>query len=129
MIDIFPQSRETFAEHCRYIEHFAELVTVSEVTVNSVSKVINEAKQGKHIVGHNNYQVGKSILTEDAQGLLDAFHAGNVESTQVINSVKTRVDFGKPIGEIVRDNIPTPTTRGIIIDSKTGAHIVPSNPN
>jgi hypothetical protein len=25
MIDIFPQSRETFAELCRYIEHYAEL--------------------------------------------------------------------------------------------------------
>lgn len=25
MIDIFPQSRVTFAELCRYVEHYAEL--------------------------------------------------------------------------------------------------------
>lgn len=105
--------------------------TASKVVqeTNNVSKIINIGKQGKHIVGHNNYQTGKSILTENAQTLLDNFHAGKVKSTQIIDEVKTRVNFGKPIGEYVKDGISYPTTNGIIHNSKNGVHIVPSAPN
>ena len=103
---------------------------ISQVA-EGISKVINAGKQGKHILGHNNYQVGRSILTEDAQKLLDGFHSGNVNSVQVINDVKTRVDFGKTIGTYInpQTNEVVSTTRGIIINSKTGVHIIPSSPN
>lgn len=96
--------------------------------VNAISKIIDVGKQGKHIVGHNNYMPGKSILTENAQGLLDAFHSGNVNSSQIINAVKTRVNFGKTIGNYIKDGVSTPTTNGIIINAKNGVHIVPSAP-
>jgi hypothetical protein len=95
---------------------------------NAIARLIDIGKQGKHIIGHNNYQSGKSILTEDAQQLLDAFHSGNVNSIQVINNVKTRVNFGKTIGNVFIDGVSTPTTNGIIHNAKSGAHIVPSAP-
>ncbi len=94
----------------------------------TISKTIHEGKQGKHIPGHNNYQDGKSIITKDPQELLDTFHFGNIKSSQVINEVKTRVDFGIPIGNFIKDGISTPTTRGIIHNSNSGVHIVPSAP-
>ncbi|MEN0056668.1 MAG: DUF6443 domain-containing protein [Mucilaginibacter sp.] len=91
---------------------------------------INIAKQGKHIEGHNNYIEGKSILTSEAQTLLDNYHSGNVRSIQRIDDVKTRVDFGEGIGYYIDPvtKIPQATTKGIIITSKTGAHIVPARP-
>lgn len=104
------------------------VVQLSHGNAGGINKLINIGKQGKHIVGHNNYIVGKSILTEDAQLLLDAFHSGNIKSSRIINDVKTQVDFGKEIGTIVKDGVTIPTTNGIIHNSKTGAHIVPSNP-
>ncbi len=92
----------------------------------NVSKQIHTGKQGKHIPGHKNRQEGKSILNEDAQSLLDDFHSGRVKSSQKINDIKTRVDFGKEIGEHVQNGVSTPTTKGIIHNSKNGAHIVPA---
>ncbi len=98
---------------------------------NLVSKIINKGQQGKHIVGHGNFQDGRSILTENAQELLDAFHAGTINSSQAINNVKTRVDFGKIIGNYKNPETGqlVPTTRGIIHTGNKGAHIVPSAPN
>jgi hypothetical protein len=98
-------------------------------STDGISKIIDVGKQGKHIVGHNNYQPGKSILTENPQKLLDSFHSGSANSTQVINTVKTRVDFGKVIGDYVKDGKVTPTTNGIIHNAKNGVHIVPSAPH
>jgi hypothetical protein len=86
-------------------------------------------RQGKHIFGHNNYQAGKSMLSSDPQTLLDAFHGGYVKSIEVINPVKTRVDFGEIIGSYISEiGEVIPTTKGIIHSGKSGAHIVPSFP-
>ena len=101
--------------------------SIGDITKN-ISKTIHSGKQGKHIVGHNNYDPVKSVLKSDAQKLLDAVHSGNIKSAQTISESKTRVDFGKVIGDFVKDGVSTPTTRGIIHNSKTGAHIVPSAP-
>jgi len=65
---------------------------------NSISDVIHDGKQGKHIVGHNNYIEGKSILTSNAQSLLNQFHSGTVASSELISDYKARVDFGETIG-------------------------------
>lgn len=107
----------------------AAAVAVEESTVFDASKVIHAGQQGKHIIGHNNYEVGRSVLTKDAQGLLNDFHLGNINSQQAINSVKTRVDFGKNIGNFVEEGISSPTTNGIMHSSKKGIHIVPSAPH
>jgi RHS repeat-associated protein len=97
---------------------------------NFVSKIINKGQQGKHIVGDANFKDGRSILTENAQELLDAFHAGTINSSQAINNAKTRVDFGKIIGNYKNPETGQliPTTRGIIHNGNKGAHIVPSAP-
>ncbi|WP_051349304.1 DUF6443 domain-containing protein [Chryseobacterium gregarium] len=110
------------------IQLMAMLIQASHGNASGINKLINLGKQGKHIVGHNNYTIGRSILVEDAQALLDAFHSGNIKSSRVINNVKTQVDFGKNIGTVIKDGVNVPTTNGIIHNSKTGAHIVPSNP-
>ncbi|MEO6176386.1 MAG: polymorphic toxin type 50 domain-containing protein [Flavobacterium circumlabens] len=90
---------------------------------------INIGKQGKHLFEHNNYIGGKSILDLDANSLLDDFHSGNISSMQVINDVKIRVNFGKTIGTYINfDGQAFQTTNGIITGSKTGVHIIPSNP-
>ncbi|WP_215234228.1 DUF6443 domain-containing protein [Dyadobacter linearis] len=96
---------------------------------DAISKAIHWGKQGKHIIGHNNLKPGASILNVNAQDLLDAFHEGKIVSSQIVNETKTRVDFGKVIGGFVKDGVSMPTTKGMIINSKTGVHIVPSAPN
>jgi filamentous hemagglutinin len=95
--------------------------------------LLHEGKQGKHVPGHNNYQPGKSIFTGDAQELLNN-HAGtgNNLRSDPIGTPGTRevVDFGQEIGSYVdrSSGEEIPTRIGIIHYSKTGAHIVPSNP-
>ncbi|WP_426744840.1 polymorphic toxin type 50 domain-containing protein [Myxococcus faecalis] len=90
--------------------------------------LLEEAKQGKHIVGHQNYIPGRSPFTHpNPQGLLDRFSGqgqpvGNVARGQP--GFRERVDFGEVIGQVNGQ----PTTRGIIHYSSQGAHIVPANP-
>lgn len=109
-------------------------ISLTKQTVNtatrSIAKKIHAGKQGKHILEHNNYQKGKSVLKSDAQQLLDDFHAGKVKVSEAIDKVKTRVDFGKVIGDYInpQTGAATPTTKGIIVNSGTGAHIIPARP-
>ena len=105
----------------------ATLYVFKQLTKN-ISKIINVGKQGKHVVGHNNFNPSKSVLTADAQKLLDKFHKGNIKSFKKINNVKTRVDFGETIGMVKKNGELVPTTKGIIHNSKSGAHIIPANP-
>lgn len=102
--------------------------TIAKQIAKGFSKKIHMGKQGKHVVGHNNYQKGKSVLKSDAQGLLNDFHHGDVNSVQKINQSKVRVDFGKVVGEFIKDGVSVPTTKAIIHNSNTGAHIVPATP-
>jgi hypothetical protein len=97
--------------------------------VNGFDTTVHAGKQGKHILGHNNYTAGRSILngTEDgAQKLVDEF-AG---TGQWKTANKEMVDFGKNIGKYVDINTGEilDTTRGIIHYSKKGVHIVPAKP-
>jgi len=101
-----------------------------------MSSKMDKGKQDKHIEGANNYNTqvsnGKnpSILSSDAQSLLDSFNKGEVKSSATINEVRTRVDFGQVIGRyFIHLQESTQTPQIIIHNSKTGAHIVPSAPN
>ncbi|MFD1426801.1 polymorphic toxin type 50 domain-containing protein [Kroppenstedtia sanguinis] len=88
---------------------------------------IHEGKQGKHILGHNNYKHGKSILDENPNKLLDKY-AGRGER---VAQQKENFDTGDQIiGRWVdpKTNNAYPTTRGTIHYSKNGAHIVPARP-
>jgi ABC-type transport system involved in cytochrome bd biosynthesis fused ATPase/permease subunit len=80
------------------------------------------------------YKLGnESLILSRNSGsvLLDAFNSGNINSSQTINTVKIRVDFGKVIGNYKNPETGqlVPTTKGIIHNGKNGAHIVPSSPN
>ena len=94
-------------------------------------KKIHEGKQGKHIVGHNNYD-GKSYLAEevDPQELVDAYHGtGDYKITSPNkNWVKKEFVFGKDTMEFVVDEVireVTPTRYFSIHYSNEGTHIVP----
>lgn len=100
-----------------------------EKTVNGFTTKIHEGRQGKHIVGHQNYIEGRSILSmtlEDAQGLMDAY-AGTGEW---IGDNKERVNFGRVIGKYKNPQTDEEdeTMVGIIHYSGKGAHIVPARP-
>ncbi len=90
---------------------------------------LHVGRQGKHIIGHNNYTPGKSILTltmEEAQQLIREFAGKGTR----MRPNRERVDFGGIIGYYMNPKTGEmiPTTWGIIHYSKDGAHIVPAQP-
>lgn len=92
-------------------------------------------KQGKHIIGHNNYQEGRSVLTHQSpQDLVDRY-AGKGEQLGRINigmpGSKERVDFEVQIGifKDLSNGNELPTTMGIIHYAADGVHIVPARPH
>jgi hypothetical protein len=88
-------------------------------------------KQGKHIVGHNNYTPGRSVLKADSQTLAQRAGTGTpVGSTPRGQAgFKERVDFRETIGDFVKDGVATPTSNGIITYAKDGSiHIIPAAP-
>jgi RHS repeat-associated protein len=95
--------------------------------------MLHAGQQGKHIVGHNNYIPGRSILTHtNPQALLDRF-AGTgqvVQGTLGQPGFRERVNFGQVIGTFIDQatGAAARTTNGIIHYSATGAHIVPARP-
>ena len=87
-------------------------------------------RQGKHILGHNNYQKGKSIFNgtaADAERLIRKYSGTGIK--RGIN--KEIVDFKQIIGKYVdpQTGKAYDTTKGIIHYSKDGTHIVPARPN
>ncbi|MGJ0909523.1 polymorphic toxin type 50 domain-containing protein [Clostridium botulinum] len=97
--------------------------------VKGFDTTLNAGKQGKHIVGHNNYIKGKSIVKgtmDEIQKLVNDF-AGKGEW---IGANKERIDFGKIIGQYVESSTGKlyDTTKAIIHYSKKGVHIVPARP-
>lgn len=97
--------------------------------------IIHADRQGKHVVGHPNYQVGKSILTyPDPQELVNRFAGtGQQVGAMVLGSPgsKERVDFGFVIGlwlSPAAGATPAQTTKGIIHYGIGGVHIVPARP-
>lgn len=93
------------------------------------NKGIHSDRQGKHIEGHKNYILGKSIFSgtiKDASDLIQKYSGKGVPA----GVGKERVDFGKVIGYYVDKETGKkyPTTMGIIHSSKNGKHIVPSKP-
>lgn len=91
---------------------------------------LHMGQQGKHIAGHSNYTMGRSVLRADPAKLAERAGTG----TPVNNlprgqpGFRERIDFGEVIGDFVKDGVATPTTKGIIHYGKEGIHIVPSAP-
>jgi RHS repeat-associated protein len=96
---------------------------------------IHPGQQGKHIVGHNNYEAGKSILTVNSpQRMLDRL-GGTGQQVGAIErgspGFKERVTADGTIGQFVdrARNIAVDTDRAIIVYGSRGAHIIPSEPS
>lgn len=99
------------------------------VNISSFPKKVHPGRQGKHILGHNNYKNGKSIFSgtlDDAQKLIKEYSG----TGQKINSNSERVNFNRVIGKFVDEATGKAydTTIGTIRYSKDGAHIVPARP-
>ncbi len=99
------------------------------------SAYIQADKQGKHILGHRNYQELASPLHHPHPEKLLKDFAGKGSSPLPelagLPGYKEVVDFGEIIGDCIdlETNIARPTTRGTIHYSKNGgAHIVPAPP-
>lgn len=104
----------------------------SSGAMHGPSPKIHEGQQGKHQLGRNNYQPGRSILTANPAEL--GRHAGTGQ--QIGNTMvgeagsKERVDFGQPIGTYVDQfGNASDTTNGIIHYGSNGMHVVPARPN
>ncbi|WP_219811878.1 hemagglutinin repeat-containing protein [Parasaccharibacter apium] len=103
-----------------------------EFNEKAAGKGIHDGKQGKHIVGHNDYIPGRSIMSSDVdpvellEGALsrkyDFLGMGPRDSIY-------KFDFNKKIGEYTQgEGKFYDTTIGSIHVSKKGAHIVPAAP-
>lgn len=112
------------------VAHFEQVPQAGDTaTVNGFDTTINAGKQGKHIIGNNNFIEGRSVFNgtvDDAQRLVDKFSG----TGEWIGANKERVNFGEIIGQYVNPatNEGVDTTVGIIHYSKTGTHIVPAQP-
>lgn len=105
-----------------------------QIRSESYPKSIEEGKQGKHILGHNNYIEGRSYLTIDVkelQGLVNKY-AGTGElqrDRQGHWNHKEAVTLGKKIG-VYKDlkGNKLSTDIATIHYSKKGVHVVPAKP-
>ncbi len=100
--------------------------------IASYPKTIEIGKQGKHIVGHNNYQQGKSVLTitiDEAQEFVNKY-AGHGVIRRTADGRWTHkevIDTGRIIGYCVTfSGEKIDTTMAVIHYSKKGVHIVPT---
>ena len=97
--------------------------------IKLVDKRVHEGKQGKHILGHNNYITGKSYITipiSQVQELVNRY-AGTGELLFNKNGwvKKELVRADKIIGVAVTGKVENETNYFKIHYSKNGLHIVP----
>lgn len=114
--------------HTKYLDAKLKMKIQSDAT----NKSIDPGKQGKHIVGHNNYVKGHSYLkisAEEAQQLVNKY-AGTGELKRDRAGKWTNKEFisaDKKIGVVVDQQTGKeyPTSRFSIHYAKNGVHIVP----
>lgn len=102
--------------------------------LKSANLKIQMDKQGKHIIGHRNYDplVAKSIFEHpEPQRLVNDFAGKGIRIRDVqpgVAGYKEKVDFGEFIGYVVDEKTKkkVPTTWGTIHYAKDGTHIVPT---
>ena len=112
----------------------------TEISDDSINKTqsekatLHEGKQGKHVVGHNNFQQGKGeVDMQTASNILNDFQGIGQKIERDGKIVKEIVDTqGKYNGIFIdKDTGQRSITSRFTIhyDSKGTAHIVPANPN
>ena len=100
-------------------------------TVRGFTTVLHFGKQAKHMRGQPNHDPTKSEITVSITELQHfvEFRAGT--GTWNPQGTRETIDFGVAIG-VHRDGRTgksTPTSWGTIHYSKSGAHVVPANPD
>lgn len=99
--------------------------------IRNIDKTINEGKQGKHIIEHNNYIDGRSYLTisnKEAQSLIDRYAGtGEINFGRTGKWNKQEIIYSdKMIGVSVNSKKGNHDTNAFKIHySKDGVHIVP----
>lgn len=87
-------------------------------------------KQNEHIPGTKEFVKGKSEIHLSLTELQNLINLKAGSGTFISGTTKERVDFGKDIGTWIDG--PTgksyKTTKGFIIYSKTGTHVIPIQP-
>nr|CAJ1762559.1 minor head protein [uncultured phage] len=114
--------------HTKYLDAKLKIKIQSDAT----NKTIDPGKQGKHIIGHNNYIKGHSYLkisSEEAQQLVNKY-AGTGELKRDRAGKWTNKEFilaNKKIGVVVDQQTGKEyqTSRFSIHYAKNGVHIVP----
>lgn len=92
---------------------------------DALPKSIFGPKQAIHTPGKTAIP-GRSLLTADAQALLNGVHAGQYPIIRITPRGQPVVNFGKTIGTYAETG--QATQYGIIHFGQKGAHIVPANP-
>lgn len=110
---------------------YADAKIQSRIKSGEISTTVLEGKQGKHILGHNNYIAGRSYLNsnEDVQSLVNK-HAGTGRLIRDASGKWTHKEVviaDHPVGFDVSmvDGSATETSTFTIHYSKKGVHIVP----
>lgn len=105
----------------------------NRIKTDAYNKLIHQGKQGKHIIGHNNYMAGKSYLTitpEEVQEIVNEYAGtGKIlrdNSGKWTN--KEKIVLKKNIGQYISfDGVENEPTNAFIIHyAKDGVHIVPA---
>lgn len=111
---------------------YADARIQDRIKNGKISTTILDGKQGKHILGHNNYIEGRSFLYEgvDPQALVDKYAGkGTIKRDATGKWAHKEVAVADtPIGCVVSqlDGSQTPTKAFTIHYSKKGTHIVPA---
>jgi len=113
-----------------YSHQFKQIPGQAFRTVRGFTTQINRHKQGRHIPGSSNYIPGRSPLSisfQEAQQLIE--HYAGAGRWQGGNKEVVRFPFR--IGTYIHNDrtTRTPTPVGVIHYSRTGAHLVPANPD
>lgn len=118
------------------IEESKKVWALRENILRSSNLEIHMGRQGKHLIGHNSYEIrlNRSIFEHsDPTRLIKKYAGTGIRETSHppgSPGYKEIVNFEEFIGFDVHPitGIKTPTTRGKIHYSKDGVHIVPTKP-
>ena len=103
--------------------------TVS-LSIGTYDTGIKVLKQNEHIPGTKEFKPGKSEIHISITELQDLVNLKAGTGTIIPKTTKEKVDFGKIIGNWIdfATGESIPTTKGMIIYSIGGTHVVPTRP-
>ena len=108
--------------------------TILTLWGDGAPETVHQGQQDKHVPNTNNHIPGRSVLTGDAQKLLDTYSGKGQPVGKPLRGqpgFREQFDTGNQIIGTFNDSrtgTSVSTTRGTIHYSKDGAHIVPARP-